>query len=156
MSKTTVYSFKKYFLPLIISLFIVCFAFFALQIKGAEAEFFYTVRVQKLHPDVRSSILREARVTDGVTKSAIGRIESVVFTPHTEEHYSTLHDAIVQAPHPYFYDAKITVRAEGSKKGNGYALGAFTLFRGATVAFFTPHFTGVGECTEIYEGESVP
>lgn len=156
MSEKTAFFLKRFILPSIILLFLIIFCLFSLQAKAASSEIFYTIRLKKLHPDVRTSIVRFASVTDSVTKSNIGKIENVAFTPHMQENYSSLHDRIVEAPHPYFYDAAVTVRAVGAPQKNSYAIGAFTLFRGATVHFFTADFTGIGECTDIYEGEASP
>ena len=134
---------------------LLVFSLFPIQAKGAECEIFYKIQVKRLHPDVRPSIHRFATVTDAVTKSGIGKIESIAFTPHVQESYATQNDCLVEAPHPFFYDALLTVRASGRKGENGYALGAFTLFRGAPVHFFTANFRGVGECTELYESEAL-
>ena len=105
-------------------------------------------------PEVLSSLVRGARVTDSVSKSRIGTVDSLSFTPHMTETYSSTRDRMVEVPHPYFRDASVIVRAHGTEHRHGYRLGSFELFEGATVHFFTASFTGIGECTAIYESEA--
>ena len=155
MSNQRSFFLSKKILPLFISLFLLIFLSISSVAKETDTEILYTVQLKKLHPDVRSSIVRLAPVTDSITKSFIGKIESVSFTPHRKECYSTLYDRVIEAPHPFFYDATITVRASAVSEKSGYVLDAFRLTRGVPVHFFTAEFRGVGECTEIYESEAL-
>lgn len=154
MSKKQIELVKNKNLPSIILLFFLFFHVFSLQSNAAEAEIFYTVRLEKLHPDVETSLVRGARVTDSVSKSRIGTVEDLSFAPHMTETYSAVRDCMVEVPHPYFRDAIVTVRAFCTQEKNGYSIGAFRLFLGAPIYFFTAAFTGIGECTAIYEREA--
>ena len=154
MSQKNVFFFKRFILPCFIFLFLLSVCLFPIKANASEHEILYTIRLKRLHPDVRSSILRFAEITDSVTKSSIGKIESVSFTPHTKENYSPLYDRIVEAPHPYFYDAVITVKSIGEAQKNAYRIGIFKLFVGAPIHFFTADFSGSGECTEIFPVEA--
>lgn len=155
MSEKTVKALKKIYLPLFFSLLFAFLCNQPLQISASKTTVFYQVQLKKLHPDVLSSLIAGAPLTDSISKSPVGKIESVSVTPHMTETYSSSHDRMTQAPHPFFRDVTLTVRALCTPKKNGYGIGSFTLFSGASLHFFTPLFTGVGECTAIYESERV-
>ena len=154
MSEKTVKTLKKFYLPLFFPLLFAFLCSQPLQISASETTVFYQVQLKKLHPDVLSSLVTGARLTDSVSKSPVGKIESISVTPHMTETYSSSHDRMTQVPHPFFRDVTLTVRTACIPKKNGYQIGAFTLFSGASLHFFTPLFTGIGECTAIYESES--
>ena len=154
MSKKAIKTLKNLFLPLFILSFFIVFPFHPCEAKESETDILYTVQLKKLHPEVLSSLVRGARVTDSVSKSRIGTVDSLSFTPHMTETYSSTRDRMVEVPHPYFRDASVIVRAHGTEHRHGYRLGSFELFEGATVHFFTASFTGIGECTAIYESEA--
>ena len=156
MSEQTIKSRKLVFLPLFIILNLLFLCGFAFKVNASETTVLYTVQLKKLHPDVLSSLISGAEVTDAVSKSFVGQIENIAITPHMNETYSSSHDCFMQVPHPYFRDATITVRALCAQKKNGYQIGSFFLFRGAVLHFFTADFTGTGECTAIYESEILP
>ena len=156
MSKNIPRTHRRILLSVFTALILSVFCFCPLNVNASETTVFYTIQLKKLHPDVLSSLIVGARVTDSVSKSYVGKIENIAITPHMRETYSSVRDCMIQAPHPYFRDVTLTVRTFCTPQKNGYLLGSFLLFKGSTLHFFTADFTGIGECTAIYESENLP
>ncbi len=117
--------------------------------KSESAPIFYTLRVSCIRNDIALHIKEGDSVTDAVGKFPLGRVEEVTLREAKTETYNQEKNEMTLSKIDGYSDIYIVISSQGEEKDGKTNIGAYHLYKGKTVYFRLPDFSGEGVCVKV-------